>query len=432
MEQFIRILKKIFCLPPLPTVLIAFVGYALIIFVAALHINIMAIQYLAYIGSAYALVITITGFPYFRKFIKSAKRYMNEHPLMQKFRSTAIGKRFYSDVRFRTEISLYQGLFINLIYIGIKMFSGIRYRSLWFISLAIYYALLAVMRLLLLHQRKRKTDRNPMEIELYRYRMCGIMLLIMNQALAGIVIFMVHQKQGFEYPGMLIYLMALYSFYYIITAVINLVKFRKHGSPIMSAAKVINLVAAMVSILSLETAMLAQFGGGDEEFRTMMTGATGSGVCTIVIGMAVFMIWKSTRQIKNLRKELPVMDEKKEAFNYTYSAAQQKEIKDIREKYTQPTQEEEKMERLRRLDRSVTKPGTIISLIVGIVSVLIMGTGMSCVMVWGEMLFIPGIIIGVIGMAGTAAAYPIYSHITKKQREKLAPEIIRLSDELTK
>ena len=106
MEQFIRILKKIFCLPPLPSVVIAFVGYALIIFVAAFHINIMAIQYLAYIGSAYALVITITGFPYFRKFIKSAKRYMNEHPLMQKFRSTAIGKRFFSDVHIRTDRNL--------------------------------------------------------------------------------------------------------------------------------------------------------------------------------------------------------------------------------------------------------------------------------------------------------------------------------------
>ena len=126
------------------------------------------------------------------------------------------------------------------------------------------------------------------------------------------------------------------------------------------------------------------------------------------------------------------MDEKNEIFNYTYSATQQKEIKSIREKYTQPTLEEEKMERLRRLDQSVTKPGTIVSLIVGIVSALIMGTGMSCTMVWGGVWFIPGIIIGVIGMAGVAAAYPIYNYITKKQREKVAPEIIRLSDELMK
>lgn len=300
MERFIQILKKIFCLPPLPTAVIAFFGYSLIILVAALHISITAIQYLAYIGSAYALIITITGFPYFTQFVKTVRQSINEHPIMKRLRSTSIGKRFFSDVRFRTEISLYQGLFINLLYIAIEMFFGIRYRSLWFISLAIYYMLLAVMRLMILRPGKVKTDRTPMENELYRYRLCGIMLLMMNQVLAGIVTFMVYQNQGFNYPGVLIYLMALYSFYYVITAVINLVKFRKHGSPIMSAAKVINLVAAMVSMLSLETAMLAQFGGEDEEFRAVMTGATGGGVCTIVIGMAVFMIYKSTKQIKSL------------------------------------------------------------------------------------------------------------------------------------
>ena len=125
------------------------------------------------------------------------------------------------------------------------------------------------------------------------------------------------------------------------------------------------------------------------------------------------------------------MDEKKETFNYTYSASQQQEIKRIREKYTAPTQEEDKMERLRRLDQSVTKPGTIVSLTVGIISTLILGFGMSCTMVW-EGLMIPGIIIGVVGMIGIVAAYPIYNFITQKQREKLAPEIVRLSDELMK
>lgn len=126
------------------------------------------------------------------------------------------------------------------------------------------------------------------------------------------------------------------------------------------------------------------------------------------------------------------MVEKKETFNYTYSASQQQEIKRIREKYTPPTQEEDKMEKLRRLDASVTKLGTIVSLIVGIVSALILGVGMCCTMVWADTLFIPGIFIGVIGIGGVIAAYPIYTHITKKQREKLAPEIIRLSDELMK
>ena len=123
------------------------------------------------------------------------------------------------------------------------------------------------------------------------------------------------------------------------------------------------------------------------------------------------------------------MDEKKEIFSYTYSAAQQDEIKSIREKYAPPTLEEDKMERLRKLDQSVTKPGMIVALAVGIISSLIMGVGMCCTMVW-EGLMIPGVIIGIVGIIGVISAYPIYNHITKKQREKLTPEIIRLTDEL--
>lgn len=121
-----------------------------------------------------------------------------------------------------------------------------------------------------------------------------------------------------------------------------------------------------------------------------------------------------------------------ETFNYTYSAAQQDEIKKIREKYSAPKEQEDKMERLRRLDRSVTKPGMVVSLIVGIVSTLVMGTGMSMCMVWSGELFIPGVIVGAAGMIGVILAYPLYSAVTKRRREKLAPEIIRLSDELMK
>lgn len=126
------------------------------------------------------------------------------------------------------------------------------------------------------------------------------------------------------------------------------------------------------------------------------------------------------------------MDEKKENFNYSYSASQQQEIKRIREKYVPPVREEDKMEKLRRLDRSVTKAGAIISLTIGITSSLILGVGMSCTMVWTDSLFIPGIIIGVMGIAGMLAAYPIYTSVTKKRREKLAPEILRISEELLK
>lgn len=124
------------------------------------------------------------------------------------------------------------------------------------------------------------------------------------------------------------------------------------------------------------------------------------------------------------------MDEKQEAFHYTYSSRQQEEVRRIRDKYA--PREENQLERLRRLDKSAARPGRITALTVGSISVLLFGIGMCCTMVWAETMFFPGIIIGVIGIAGISAAYPLGCHITKKRREKLAPEIMRLADELMK
>lgn len=128
------------------------------------------------------------------------------------------------------------------------------------------------------------------------------------------------------------------------------------------------------------------------------------------------------------------MDKEKRTFQYSYSASQQAEIKKIREKYEpkMKTPKEDKIEQLRRLDESATRPGTIVSVIVGIVGTLLLGVGMSCTMVWAGKWFIPGIIIGVVGLIGLSMALPIYNYFTKKQREKLAPEIMRLTDELMK
>lgn len=116
-------------------------------------------------------------------------------------------------------------------------------------------------------------------------------------------------------------------------------------------------------------------------------------------------------------------------FEYTYSAPEQDEIKKIRDKYLPPDEKESKMERLRRLDASVTKKGTVVSIIVGILSALVMGTGMSMCMVM-EGLMIPGIAVGIVGMVGVGLAYPIYSRITRKERERLAPEILKLTEDL--
>jgi hypothetical protein len=123
------------------------------------------------------------------------------------------------------------------------------------------------------------------------------------------------------------------------------------------------------------------------------------------------------------------MDKNKETFRYTYSAKEQEEIEKIRQKYI--PKEENKMEQLRKLDESVTKSGTIAALALGIVSALLLGIGMCCSLVWADRYFVPGIIIGLLGIAGAIAAYPLYNHITAKKREQIAPEILRLTEELS-
>lgn len=117
-------------------------------------------------------------------------------------------------------------------------------------------------------------------------------------------------------------------------------------------------------------------------------------------------------------------------FHYTYSAQEQEELRKIRQKYM--PQEEDKMAQLRRLDKSVTDKATAAALALGIVGALILGVGMCCVMVWQGIWFVPGIIIGAVGIAMAGAAYPVYGRVVKKQRERIAPEMLRLTDELMK
>ena len=125
-------------------------------------------------------------------------------------------------------------------------------------------------------------------------------------------------------------------------------------------------------------------------------------------------------------------DQKNTTFQYTYSAKEQEELKRIRSKYL--PKEENKMELLRRLDAQVTEKATMYSIIVGVIGTLILGTGMSFCMVWADSVFVfaLGIIVGIIGMVSLAMAYPVYNRTVKKERERIAPEILRLTEELMK
>ena len=123
------------------------------------------------------------------------------------------------------------------------------------------------------------------------------------------------------------------------------------------------------------------------------------------------------------------MENKDQTFHYTYSARQQEEIQNIRKRYL--PKEEDKMEQLRRLDQGTTKKGRILSITLGVIGCLLLGVGMCCTMVWMEQLFIPGIVIGLVGIGAVIAAYPLYTRVTRKEREKVAPQILQLTEELS-
>lgn len=283
-------LKKAFCLSPRLTVAIAIPSFVFVFVMLGVDATPphTPLFYLACLLSSYALVITITGAP---GVVRSMQRSLAVRPLQRQIRQHPLGARYLDDAIFRSMISLYSSLLINALYAAFKLISGLRFHSSWFISLAAYYLLLALMRFLLLRHVNKNNVGTNLPSEWRRYRLCGVLLFLMNIVLVGVVVLVIHQDGAFVYPGNLIYLMALYTFYALITAGINVAKFQKYGSPVLSAAKVISLTAALVSLFALETAMIARFSApGNDDFRFWMTSVSGMLICMLVLGMAIVMM----------------------------------------------------------------------------------------------------------------------------------------------
>lgn len=293
MERVKQFLNKIL-FPRLAVVIISVpAGCALLFYTFWSGNEYSPVAYISYMLSAYALIIVCARITRIPKEDFKAVLHRNEYL-----------HRYLTDIPFKTQVSLYLSLGLNLVFVAMKLFFGVYYRSVWFGTLAVYYIMLAMMRFLLLRHVNRSGIRTDVVSELKHYRLCGVILLLMNIALYGVVVLVIRKNEGFHYAGYLIYVVAMYAFYNIISAVRDVLKYREYKSPVMSAAKAVKLVTALVSMLSLETAMLMQFNNREnaEDFRQIMTGATGGAVCVIVVVMAVFMIVKSTRQLNEQKK----------------------------------------------------------------------------------------------------------------------------------
>lgn len=212
-------------------------------------------------------------------------------------RSIPLAERWLEDEYFRVWAGLLLSFLVNLCYAGLKVVCAVLYSSFWEGALGFYYILLSAVRLYLLRHTPSSRGGSDYTRELRACRWAGVYLLVLNLAPLWISVQIVRDGQGYHYPGTLIYAAAAYSFYCLTLAVIHAVKYRALRSPALTAAKAVTLTCALVSIFSLETAMLSQFGGG-ADFRTWMTSATAGVVCALGLVIAVYLLVSAGRRLK--------------------------------------------------------------------------------------------------------------------------------------
>ena len=283
--------KKLLFPPIWLMILLSIVSAVMLVLVFVKNWQEAVIAYIVYVLSFYTLcVVSIFCVMVLPRQYQQIKQKIYANPL---------GNRYMTDRDFRNRLSLYLSLGISLLYVFLNLLSWHFNRSWWFVVLAVYYVIMAVMRFLLVRYVRKNGIGLSIVQEWRRSRICAFVLLLVNLSLSGAVLMILYQQRGYDYPGMMIYVMALYTFYSTIHAIVDMVKYRKLGSPILSTAKIVSLCGALVSMLNLETAMFAQFGAqmsqADQHLFIILTGA---GVSCTVVTLSIARIVKATKEIR--------------------------------------------------------------------------------------------------------------------------------------
>lgn len=260
-------------------ILFFIVGFGSVISVFILNLSTHWIAYISYVLSAYALTITVARSINLIKWIN------------KKLHSNKYTNRLLTDRDLKNNINLFSGTFFNMIYGIFKFITGFIYRSVWFGATGVYYLVLGMMKLSLTKHVIKNTDEKTQHNQ---YRNTGILMFLLNVAMVGMIVLMIKNGESAEYPGFIIFAQAGYTFYILIFAIINIIKYRKDHSPIVAASKSINLVAAVMSMFILQVAMINQFGvDSDASFKSIINVITGSVTSFVTIGIAIFMIINS-------------------------------------------------------------------------------------------------------------------------------------------
>ncbi len=276
MKNCKRILNRFLFLPGWLSIILIAVSAGGLAFVFIKRLEKTPLAYGVYVVSFYTLCVVCAWaffvLPGWYKRVKN-KIYGNKY-----------GNKYMTDPAYKINVNLYRSFCINLLYVVFNIYSAFRYSTAWFFIFAVYYSIMAVMRFLMLrYVTKVGIGKNRLG-ELKRAVLCSYILVTVNLSLAGAVLMVVNFGRGFSYDGILIYVVAMYTFYITASAIVGIVKYRKYDSPVMSMAKFVSLASALFSMLTLETAMFSQFGGDTSlEVQKIMIISTGVGIALIVV-----------------------------------------------------------------------------------------------------------------------------------------------------
>lgn len=268
------------------------IAVVLLVYVFANQKTEELIGYVSYPIASYALVVVCARIPQLVKKINDSlhrNKYTN---------------RFLTDKELRIWFFAYMGLAVNVCFAVFKVIVGYLYDSGWLYAMAGYHTLSSVMVFVLVYRDKKGrpvSEEKRLISGLQSYEMCGWLMILMNTAISVIVFMVVFRKQTISYPGVLIYAIAAYTFYCMTMAIINLIKYRRRHNPVFSAIKRIGLAKALVSMFTLQVAMLTQFGSGDVLLARILNLATGSVVCGSIMALAVFMLLGVRKDYKEVK-----------------------------------------------------------------------------------------------------------------------------------
>lgn len=218
-------------------------------------------------------------------------------------RRTRLTARIYDDCTFRTVAAGHLSLAIGSFFALTKAAAGWFYASPWLCALALYYLSLCIIKALILHGVRRipkeTAGAGRMRLEWKLFRLCGVFLLLITMTLQGIIILIVEQEQTFSYPGTLIFAVALYDFYCLISSCVYMVRMRKRHTPAVVSLKTVSFAASLAAMLALQTAMFASFGNEMEKsWQQLMNIMTGTAVCVILMIWGVLMVRRAQKELK--------------------------------------------------------------------------------------------------------------------------------------